>query len=109
MSKPERNERLGEAKEMTAAWEYFSRGNVHRARVEAKRVLAIPGVSDAAKTEATDLLERTAIDRAHLYAAILVAGALISLFMVEELVNGWRYGFEGPAGVGPGPSAAPMA
>jgi TRAP-type C4-dicarboxylate transport system permease small subunit len=44
-----------------------------------------------------------------LYAAIPVAGALIALFTVEELVNGWRYGFEGPAGVGPGPSAAPMA
>ncbi len=30
-----------------------------------------------------------------LYAAIPVAGALITLFTVEELVNGWRYGFEG--------------
>jgi len=30
-----------------------------------------------------------------LYAAIPVAGALIALFTVEELVNGWRRGFEG--------------
>ena len=31
---------------------------------------------------------------ASLYAAIPVAGALIALFMVEQLVNGWRHGFE---------------
>jgi TRAP-type C4-dicarboxylate transport system permease small subunit len=30
-----------------------------------------------------------------LYAAIPVAGVLVGLFTVEELVNGWRYGFEG--------------
>ena len=30
-----------------------------------------------------------------LYAAIPVAGVLVSLFTVEELVNGWRHGFEG--------------
>jgi TRAP-type C4-dicarboxylate transport system permease small subunit len=30
-----------------------------------------------------------------LYAAIPVAGALIALFTIEELVNGWRRGFEG--------------
>jgi TRAP-type C4-dicarboxylate transport system permease small subunit len=30
-----------------------------------------------------------------LYAAIPVAGGLIALFTVEELVNGWRRGFEG--------------
>jgi TRAP-type C4-dicarboxylate transport system permease small subunit len=30
-----------------------------------------------------------------LYAAIPVAGALVSLFTVEELVNGWQHGFEG--------------
>jgi len=30
-----------------------------------------------------------------LYAAIPVAGALVALFTVEELVNGWRHGFEG--------------
>ena len=29
-----------------------------------------------------------------LYAAIPVAGLLIALFVVEELVNGWRHGFE---------------
>jgi len=31
-----------------------------------------------------------------LYAAIPVAGVLIALFTVEELVNGWRRGFESP-------------
>jgi TRAP-type C4-dicarboxylate transport system permease small subunit len=31
---------------------------------------------------------------ASLYAAIPVAGALIALFTVEQLVNGWRHGFE---------------
>jgi TRAP-type C4-dicarboxylate transport system permease small subunit len=25
-----------------------------------------------------------------------IAGALIALFAVEQLVNGWRHGFEGP-------------
>jgi len=30
-----------------------------------------------------------------LYAAIPVAGGLVSLFTIEELVNGWRHGFEG--------------
>ena len=29
-----------------------------------------------------------------LYAAIPVAGVLISLFTIEELVNGWRHGFQ---------------
>jgi TRAP-type C4-dicarboxylate transport system permease small subunit len=29
-----------------------------------------------------------------LYAAIPVAGALIALFTAEELVNGWRHGFQ---------------
>ena len=28
--------------------------------------------------------------------AVPVAGALIALFAVEQLVNGWRHGFEGP-------------
>jgi len=31
-----------------------------------------------------------------LYAAIPVGGALVALFTVEELINGWRRGFEGP-------------
>jgi TRAP-type C4-dicarboxylate transport system permease small subunit len=31
-----------------------------------------------------------------LYAAIPVGGALVALFTVEELINGWRCGFEGP-------------
>ena len=31
---------------------------------------------------------------ASLYAAIPISGALIALFTVEQLVNGWRHGFE---------------
>jgi TRAP-type C4-dicarboxylate transport system permease small subunit len=33
---------------------------------------------------------------ATLYAAIPIAGALIALFTVEQLVNGWREGFDHP-------------
>ena len=33
---------------------------------------------------------------ASLYAAIPVSGALIALFTVEQLVNGWRNGFDHP-------------
>jgi TRAP-type C4-dicarboxylate transport system permease small subunit len=35
---------------------------------------------------------------ASLYAAIPISGALIALFAFEQLVNGWRNGFEGPLG-----------
>ncbi len=31
-----------------------------------------------------------------LYAAIPVAGLLVALFTLEELINGWRRGFESP-------------
>ena len=34
---------------------------------------------------------------ASLYAAIPISGVLIALFAVEQLVNGWRNGFEGTA------------
>ena len=34
---------------------------------------------------------------ASLYAAIPLSGALITLFAIEQLVNGWRNGFEGTA------------
>jgi TRAP-type C4-dicarboxylate transport system permease small subunit len=34
-----------------------------------------------------------------LTAAIPVAGGLITLFVMEELINGWRRGFESPEGV----------
>lgn len=34
---------------------------------------------------------------ASLYAAIPLSGALVALFMIEQLVNGWRHGFAGPA------------
>src|SRR5437868_2268566 len=35
-----------------------------------------------------------------LYAAIPIAGGLVALFTIEELVNGWRKGFRPPAGAG---------
>jgi hypothetical protein len=75
MSKSEQNERLGEAKEMAPAWAAFAKGNTHDARAEAAKVVANASASAAAKAEATDLLERTAIDRIHLYAALLVGSA----------------------------------
>jgi TRAP-type C4-dicarboxylate transport system permease small subunit len=34
---------------------------------------------------------------ASLYAAIPLSGALVALFMVEQLINGWRNGFAGAA------------
>jgi len=43
---------------------------------------------------------------ASLYAAIPISGALIALFSVEQLVNGWKNGFEEPPEDGktsPGP------
>ena len=33
---------------------------------------------------------------ASLYAAIPIAGALIALFTVEQMVNGWKNGFDHP-------------
>ncbi|MFI5014588.1 MAG: TRAP transporter small permease [Hyphomicrobiales bacterium] len=35
---------------------------------------------------------------ASLYAIIPISGALIALFTIEQLVNGWRNGFEDPEG-----------
>lgn len=43
-----------------------------------------------------------------LYAAIPVSGALAALFTIEELINGWRYGFDAPAGTGPAPIQLPV-
>ena len=43
-----------------------------------------------------------------LYAAIPVAGVLVTLFTVEELVNGWRYGFEGTEKTLTDPSHLPV-
>jgi TRAP-type C4-dicarboxylate transport system permease small subunit len=37
----------------------------------------------------------SATPMAYWYAAIPVAGALIALFTIEQLVNGWRHGFQG--------------
>jgi hypothetical protein len=85
MSKPDKNERLGEAKEMASAWVFFAEGNVHQARIEAKKVLDAPGASPAAKKEAADLLDRTRVDRAHLYAAILVACVWLTIVAIVYL------------------------
>jgi TRAP-type C4-dicarboxylate transport system permease small subunit len=38
---------------------------------------------------------------ASLYAAIPISGALVALFTIEQLVNGWRNGFEGAAAATP--------
>ena len=35
---------------------------------------------------------------ASLYAAIPISGALVALFTIEQMVNGWRHGFADPAG-----------
>jgi TRAP-type C4-dicarboxylate transport system permease small subunit len=43
-----------------------------------------------------------------LTAAIPVAGALISLFVIEELINGWRRGFEPPEGTEASPEPLPV-
>jgi TRAP-type C4-dicarboxylate transport system permease small subunit len=43
-----------------------------------------------------------------LYAAIPVAGVLVSLFTVEELINGWRRGFEGAATSATDPRRLPV-
>jgi TRAP-type C4-dicarboxylate transport system permease small subunit len=34
---------------------------------------------------------------ASLYAGIPLCGVLVALFTIEQLVNGWKNGFEGPA------------
>jgi TRAP-type C4-dicarboxylate transport system permease small subunit len=43
-----------------------------------------------------------------LYAAIPVAGVLVTLFICEELINGWRRGFEPPAGMEDAPDSLPV-
>ncbi len=43
-----------------------------------------------------------------LTAAIPVAGGLIGLFVIEELINGWCRGFEPPGGVETGPDPLPV-
>ena len=40
---------------------------------------------------------------ASLYAAIPFCGALVALFSVEQLVNGWKHGFADPVGTGGAP------
>ena len=45
---------------------------------------------------------------ASLYAAIPISGALIALFTIEQLVNGWRNGFDHPEPPGDEPSIAPI-
>jgi TRAP-type C4-dicarboxylate transport system permease small subunit len=34
---------------------------------------------------------------ASLYAAIPLCGVLISIFIIEQMVNGWKNGFGGPS------------
>jgi TRAP-type C4-dicarboxylate transport system permease small subunit len=43
-----------------------------------------------------------------LTGAIPVAGGLIALFVIEELINGWRHGFEPPEGIEVGPDPLPV-
>ena len=35
---------------------------------------------------------------ANFYIAIPISGALVALFTIEQMVNGWRHGFANPAG-----------
>ncbi|HEX9463393.1 MAG TPA: TRAP transporter small permease [Alphaproteobacteria bacterium] len=42
---------------------------------------------------------------ASLYVAIPISGALIALFTLEQLINGWRHGFEHPEEAEPGAEA----
>ena len=41
---------------------------------------------------------------ASLYAAIPLCGVLVALFTVEQMVNGWRNGYEGVPGEGHDPA-----
>jgi TRAP-type C4-dicarboxylate transport system permease small subunit len=45
---------------------------------------------------------------ASLYAAIPISGALIALFTVEQLVNGWRKGFDHPEPLEESPVILPI-
>ena len=46
---------------------------------------------------------------ASLYAAIPLSGALIALFTIEQLINGWRKGFDHPEPLGePDPAPASL-
>lgn len=42
----------------------------------------------------TTYLQPSTTPIAYLYAAIPVSGVLIALFSIEQLINGWRHGFE---------------
>src|SRR5476651_2299217 len=46
---------------------------------------------------------------ASLYAAIPIAGALIGLFTIEQLVNGWRNGFDHPEKIEEPVAVTPIA
>jgi len=41
------------------------------------------------------------------YAAIPICGALVALFTIEQIVNGWRHGYATPAAAGPASAAEP--
>jgi len=59
-----------QAPELERARGFFAEGDFHRARAEARRVLKSKDASPAAKMEAADLIDRTAIDHGPIAAAV---------------------------------------
>jgi hypothetical protein len=59
-----------QAPELERARALFAEGDFHRARAEARRVLKSKEATPAAKMEAADLIDRTAIDHGPIAAAI---------------------------------------
>jgi hypothetical protein len=59
-----------QAPELERARVLFAEGDFHRARAEARRVLKSKEATPAAKMEAADLIDRTAIDHGPIAAAI---------------------------------------
>ncbi len=59
-----------QAPELERARALFAEGDFHRARAEARRVLKSKEATPAAKMEAADLIDRTAIDHGPIAAAV---------------------------------------
>jgi hypothetical protein len=59
-----------QAPELERARALFAEGDFHRARAEARRVLKSKEAAPAAKMEAADLIDRTAIDHGPIAAAV---------------------------------------
>ena len=59
-----------QAPELERARALFAEGDFHRARAEARRVLKSNEAAPAAKMEAADLIDRTAIDHGPIAAAV---------------------------------------